>query len=110
VASRSSGSGYATPPDVQTYQTVPRTQLAGRLAQGGHETITESCDIALPPTSLDQLAADVAALSDSSTFTGTELVGDPEMGIATCIIEDGIPVARWVYSTWQAWWTHKPRP
>jgi len=75
VASRSSGSGYATPPDVQTYQTVPWTQLAGRLAHGGHETITESCDIALPPTSLDQLAADVAALSDSSTFTGTVVGG-----------------------------------
>jgi len=58
-------------PDVLTYQAIPRTQLAGRLAQTDPGTITESCDIVLPPVSLDQLAADVADLPDAATFTGT---------------------------------------
>jgi hypothetical protein len=36
--------------------------------------------------------------------------GNPGKGILTCIIEDGIPVATWVYNTWKSWWTHKPGP
>jgi hypothetical protein len=39
-----------------------------------------------------------------------ELVKKPKVGIAICIIEDGIGAARWVYNTWQSWWTHKPGP
>ncbi|MGH3223055.1 MAG: hypothetical protein ACRDPY_30930 [Streptosporangiaceae bacterium] len=57
-------------PDVLTYQAVPRTQLDDRLGQVDGDTITESCEVVLPPISLDQLAADVAALPDSSAFTG----------------------------------------
>jgi len=62
-------------PDVQTYQAVPRSQLADRLAQADGDTITESCEVVLPPISLDQLAADVAALLDSSAFTGAATGG-----------------------------------
>jgi hypothetical protein len=58
-------------PEVLTYQAIPWTQLADRLAQADPETITESYEFVLPPVSLDQLAADVAALPNSSTFTGT---------------------------------------
>lgn len=40
----------------------------------------------------------------------TELVKSPKKGIAICFAEDGIPIARWVYNTWQSWWAHKPGP
>ena len=68
-------------PDVQTYEAVPRVELAARLAEADDGTAVESCDIVLPiPSVARQVENDeYAAFVQRILRTYSRRVGDGDV-------------------------------
>jgi hypothetical protein len=67
-------------PDVQTYEAVPRVELAARLAEAVDGTAVESCDIVLPIPSVARLTADLETWLQRVT-TGAVTIGTVVGGV-----------------------------